>query len=473
MAERLYQSEGLRLPDSPAGRLPLASRSVGYEWLVTGLGRPTGLAAEAAAVLLNLLLLGGCLLWLRRAVPERAWFVALIFGSFSLVEVFAYPRPESAFLFGVLWLSTVLTRYLAAEGGRSRLLSLLAAVLWLFLMRPTGLFAVGVLEVAGAYLFLAGRPQPALQLWGLALVALLMVGVYLYASLPALGYITGPSRAASALPLGHLLQQLLITLTDEFFVMAAYAPTRSYALAVGAQLLLMAAAAWRAQAARPWPAFRPTDGLAVVWLVTGIIYLLVLLVLRWQYATEPLDFRSLSPFTLLVGLALLHYMASPARPVLYARVRPFVMALFVLSLASAAWPRTWSLASGSGVGLYAQLNAVGRAPQLVGAASGHVEGLVGRVEQEVCCPSRWADNAHFERASQGHQHLRYGQCRTADIFAARGHVPAYLTHGKGQVTHHLGDGEQASGGVPHGLQRHQVGNFRTRRIGQHKTEFNP
>ena len=120
VAENLLSGKGLVRPNNypfskSTGDVYFAVWPAGYPVSIAALSFITNLPVLVSSKIVNLLFLGFTFLLLYKKMGRYAWFTALYFCSFGLLEVYSYTWSEGAFLFFILALAFILNKDLGKD----------------------------------------------------------------------------------------------------------------------------------------------------------------------------------------------------------------------------------------------------------------------------------------------------------------------------------------------------------------------
>lgn len=304
---------------------------VGYPTLIAAAAFLTGFSPFWASKLLNVLILGGIFLVLRRWCGADAWKPALLFTSGSLIDVFSTTWSEVPFLLILLLFVRQLHRWerrpTLAVGG------LLLLTGWgLFVFRYVGGFAFIVTGLWGVRRWWLGERRSAA---GLLLVTI--VGVTGALAYFAMNYYVGGTWSGGQRlypeqeTWPYFLSGLVRAVVGEWVIPKVYAanlPLVSWLrqpFLVQSVLLIWAGWRVRRRDIRPF-SLRPGAMILTMWGVAAV-YFVVIVAARRLSPFDPLGARMFSPATLLFGVGLLWHLAECPR--LWRAVRAPVLLLFL------------------------------------------------------------------------------------------------------------------------------------------------
>src|SRR5688572_28640200 len=120
VAENLLSGKGLVRPNNypfskSTGDVYFAVWPAGYPITIAALSFLTNLPALISSKIVNLLFLGFTFILLYKKLGKYAWFPALYFCSFGVLEVYSYTWSEGAFLFFIIALAFILVQDIEKE----------------------------------------------------------------------------------------------------------------------------------------------------------------------------------------------------------------------------------------------------------------------------------------------------------------------------------------------------------------------
>lgn len=340
VAENLLNGKGLVRPNNypfsrSTGDVYFAVWPAGYPVLIAGLSFITGFSLLVSSKILNLLFLGFTFILLYRWLGRQAWFPALYFCAFGMLEVYSYTWSEAAFLFFLVWLGFLLQRQLQHQHYDTErnwhFVPLTFCLIGLFLFRYAGL--IYFFLVAGFMLWYTLRKNYRLAANYFVALALAssFVLAYLYYNYLQTGYFTGGERIfPEQETFGFFLLVLLKGLANQFFLARNYYfYNYSDNLFVALMVLQLAVCSllFLNRKYLTKPLFDPK---ARTLLLLGGFYLLSIIVLRKLSPFDKFDYRILAPFGVPVFLALFHTVSTQQN--FFRKTGKWIVAFMLLSL---------------------------------------------------------------------------------------------------------------------------------------------
>ena len=337
-AENLLNHKGLVRPNNypfskSTGDVYFAVWPAGYPVLIAGLSFLTKLPVLVSSKLVNLLFLGFTFMLLHKWLGKIAWFPALYFCSFGMLEVYSYTWSESAFLFFVIWLGYILQQnhQQIFSPGKWQFLPLTLCLVGLFLFRYAGL--VYFFLIFGFMLWYGLRKNYRLALHYFAALALssTFVLAYLFYNYYQTGFYTGGARIfPEQESLSYFFEVLFKGLANQFFLARNYYfygyTDYLFSALLLAQLVVCGLLIYNRKLLT-----KPTfDAKATTLLLLGGFYLVAIIVLRKLSPFDKFDYRILAPFGMPVFLALFYTVSR--HPVFFRKTCKWVVAFMLLSL---------------------------------------------------------------------------------------------------------------------------------------------
>lgn len=342
-AENLKAGKGLVSPkwhdfpfDEHSKEYPFSVWAGGYPALICITSILTTASAFLASKLVNLIFLGLIFILLARWMKNYAWFVALYFCSFGMLEVFSYTWSEGPFLYFVLLLCYLIHKDCSRVAPHRYLfLQLFGCLSALFLLRYAGLiyfFFVALYLIWHFY----SKDKARTRHYFLALVMSSIVAIaYLSINKYLTGHYTGGERIFPDAESGqYIFIKLLQGLFNEFAISRNYYFSGYFdALFIGlilTQLLLLLFII--KQIRRYNVKLGGTAFIKSPLVQAGIFYLILIVVLRKYSPFDIFNYRILAPFSLPVFIYLFGKLAQYYNRPFYHQVYPWITAFMLLSL---------------------------------------------------------------------------------------------------------------------------------------------
>ncbi len=328
----------LHATNTPSVRIPFTAWPIGYPVLIYLMSKAIHLDVFWAGKAVNLLFIGLSFLLLRQINRQSSYIIASIYGAFTILEVSSYTWSESIFMFGLLCFIYAAENIYSAPNKLKNFLLLLCATLFMFLIRYIGIVAVGAIGLAVLFFWRSKEYKTSLRLLYVLLVACLLIGIYLFRNYLLIGHPTGIPRLTKEMEgPGEIAMMVLKGLGGELFLIRRYyfngLPDWLTLTAAGVHLLVLYLIYSNLRKHKEiWPEIKKNYFSHLSLIMAGL-YLFLLIVLRSISQFDPTNYRLLSPFTFLVLIGAVHYVA--ALPDLYPNIRKakhYLLLLFVFSL---------------------------------------------------------------------------------------------------------------------------------------------
>lgn len=308
MAENLLAGNGMTTPNYVPGMSTyFATWPVGYPVLIAIVSLLTGLGVFWSSKLVNIIVFGFCLLLIKRLFKQRAPIIAMVFFLSTFSTIFVYTWSEVPFLLGMLWLVYGLTRYIETNRIYYAMQLLLAAVL-MFFMRYIGLIGAGIIGLLGFYYLFRKQWKNMITCWVAGGIPLLIAGVYLLLNYRGTGFPTGMERIPKTETTTEFLTMLWQAVIAEFNMLATtsdiYGILSTVIIIIGFILFIRPK-----HVKRLFLMDRKQFLVPGLFLLTGAIYFIAIVYMRWTAYFDPFNFRLLSPATFMTGLAIMSWIS--------------------------------------------------------------------------------------------------------------------------------------------------------------------
>lgn len=279
----------------------------GYPTLIASFSLIPGLNVVWASKILNISLLGVSLIIVRFLFSLNGHLLgaSFIFGSY--ITIYSFTWSEAPFITFLLaycyFLSKLISNIHAATFFN--FFGIVATSIGLFLSRYVGFFSL----FGFAFIGLVAIHRKDMPLFGksalFGIFSFIMMAGYLFINYKVTGHITGIERISARESSMELLQALLFAFSQEIVLPFAHMkPTWHYLIFVIPQIILCALILFVFWANyKHWREKVSATHISLI--VTGVVYLMCIIYLRWISAFDMYNFRLLAPGTLLIGLALL------------------------------------------------------------------------------------------------------------------------------------------------------------------------
>lgn len=283
---------------------------VGYPTMIFLIAKISGLSVFWSSKFLNIGILLLTFFLLKKLFNKHAYIYALILFASTFIETFTYTWSEVPFLFGCLWLTTSLYSFTFSTNKNIWLVNITFSALFLLLSRYIGLFSVGVIGLVTLYFLYKKDFKNAIKL----LVSLSIVSIsslaYLFMNYVQTGYATGIARTPSdesALDLLKMLVKAVLTEVNVLFL-SIQSVNNSFFILTTILLLIFFVASLFTSLLNVKNSItdsaRENKSLWIFFLVTGTVYFLSIVYLRWTSTFDDFNYRLLGPATMLFLLML-------------------------------------------------------------------------------------------------------------------------------------------------------------------------
>lgn len=262
-----------------------------------------------ASKLVNIIFIGLSLILLRISFKQNAYIYGSLFLMAAYIRIFTSTYSEAPFIFGLIWLSLSMHRFVLDENSRGLMGTIFLSALFLFLTRYVGAIGFALTGVLAVYYLSKRKYKVFAQLALLSLLGVLIVGLYLYHNYARTGYPTGMPRIPSPESSLELLTWLVLAVFKSLnLAMARVSGSEMIffamcfvQLAVFSYFVIKDRKYWRfannEKKVQPWQAL----------LIVGGAYLASIIAMRWVKHFAVFNTRLLGPGFLLLFMALINY----------------------------------------------------------------------------------------------------------------------------------------------------------------------
>jgi hypothetical protein len=298
---------------------------LGYPLSIAATGLVFNLTPFWASKLLNLILLAAAFLALKGLFGRDDWVAALFFLSGSMISVFSHTWSEGMFITAELFFILSLVKFSNSYQLRYAIYILLSMVA-LFLVRYIGVFVLIVIAINCSTLLYQKDYRRMLTLTVISGLFFAVVAAYLYNNHRLTGYLTGVPKSAASETTSALIIALAKQQVVEFNFVYSFLPHNPIDIGIFLLVLIAPVAItiyWLKLREQIAPDSGATDsgaidggaqvitdvqGRANQWryfLLTGMVYWVVLVSLRFVTQFDLFNHRLLAPASILFYLALL------------------------------------------------------------------------------------------------------------------------------------------------------------------------
>ena len=343
VADNLKAGKGLVAPDYQ--RPPFTEQvkesyfiqwPAGYPLLIAGVSLLTGTSSFWASKIVNLLFLGLLFLLLYKWYGALAWFPALYFCSYSMLEIYSYTWSEGPFLFFVLLLCYLIYKQHSYPYQTSTfILALSGCLASLFLLRYAGIFYFVFAAAFLVYYLYRKNYKKSLQYFTALGLALVVVLLYCWNNKQKTGYYTGlHSVYLEPKSLSFFIKMMVAALMNEITIIRNYYFKGDADYLYLALLLLefgLIIYLFKKRETIKWPSLSRVNATSVLFL-GGMVYLVLLCMLWINKPFGPIDYRFLSPFSAPMFIAILGALTRKENEVFFQQTYRWITAFFLLSL---------------------------------------------------------------------------------------------------------------------------------------------
>ena len=350
----LLRGEGLtrRVDPFTGEREFFAMWPPGYPLLISFVAGISGLGVFWSSKVVNMLCIGLTLLLLRMVFRKEAWIYGLLLCSADFIEIYSYSWSESPFVFGMLWFAAALFFFAGNDDRGLLLLNVFASMVFLFFCRYIGAFSVLAALVFCLFLSMEGNYRGALRLGGVVLAAAAAMGWYLRLNYLRTGFATGIRRIAAPETHLQLLRDLLVSqvhglnlLISSIFMGRIYVWAWKVMLAAVCLLLPLTFFFFFCSREREGREIAPAADdfrlLRRILLIAGSVYLVSIVLIRWNRFFDRFDVRFFLPGYFLLALALVNYLRHRAGGRFWTATRKSLALVALISLVLNVAVESW------------------------------------------------------------------------------------------------------------------------------------
>lgn len=314
----------------------LAVWPIGYPLFIAVAGIIFSIPVFTASKVVNILFLGLCFLQFRNLNQEKGYILALLFCSFTFLEVFSYTWSEGPFLFFILWFVNSLFNYLQNQNKSIYIFYLFFSSLFLFLTRYIGGFSLIVLSILFCLFIFKKEYKPAVHLLTIIYIHSCLLGLYLLINYFQTGYITGGERIyLDRESLGLYSWYLFVGLFNELFIIKNYywrgEPITHFFVTALIQFSFLGKIYFSYLKGKVYISTRDLS-LELLYTIVGVIYLILLILVRLVSPFDEFDYRLLAPFTLCMYTAILLLIIKLEQSKNIEGIYQYIILLFAFSL---------------------------------------------------------------------------------------------------------------------------------------------
>ena len=342
LAQNIVNGYGLSVPLESGDvyeRSLFSSWPIGYSTLIAFTAKVTSLSVFLSSKILNLFFIALILLIFRKLFSSSASLYALIFLFSSYLEIYSFTWSETGFIFGLVLFSYSLYEFLnRSDKLLVPSITLLFSIIFLFLIRYIGIFAIGILGLLIIYFLLdiKNYKKKILILFTISVTSIFLFCSYLYFNFLETGLLTGRSRGFA--PESNLeLFLTLITAVLAEITIPVYHPRLTYiAPLLLLQLLVFGIVIYRNKVGL---IFRPNNqdlisnkfSITNVFFAVGFAYICCIVIVRWIFYFNEYSFRILGPGTFLLFISLISLIKNKFSEDFFSDFKKAIIFLSILS----------------------------------------------------------------------------------------------------------------------------------------------
>jgi hypothetical protein len=288
---------------------PFAVWPIGYPTLIAIVSYLTGLSVFWASKVLNIFLIGLIFLLLRKYYKKDTYLIALLFTWGSYIYLYFYTWSESFFIFSLILFSVSVYEFIKAEKPKiQNYIFIFLSALLLYFSRYIGAFGFGIVGLLGIFFLVLNKNKKGLGLVVLSFLGLIIVVLNLYINYKLTGYPTGMPRIKSPETNLELFYELIKALFYEIIIPFHSGGWKAiFVFIIQVTVFLIGYKLYGLNNAdiRLRNMFNDKYLLEIIFIVLGLIYLVIIVLMRWLFQFDTFNFRLLSPATILVYMGVL------------------------------------------------------------------------------------------------------------------------------------------------------------------------
>jgi hypothetical protein len=326
LAQNLLDGKGFSYYQSwnSVNKMHFAVWPVGYPLLIYTTSKLTGLSVFWASKLTNILLIALIIKILQKYFKKNTYLYSLILLFHSYITIFTFTWSETAFIFGLFWFSTCLFEFI---NHKTRILSsdlikitssLLLSSLFLFISRYIGFFSIIVIGIFIIYFSIFKRTS--LKFWLLILIisinTFFIIG-YFYHNYLETGFTSGMPRIPAPESDLYLFKSLISAILCEFALVTSNSKIGFLSICIGLCISMAVVFRYREKIINTR---NSNDQLKIpipmpfILLLTGIIYEMTLIFLRWRTHFDDFSFRLIAPGGVLIFISSINLLELRIKP---------------------------------------------------------------------------------------------------------------------------------------------------------------
>lgn len=305
LAQNLLDGKGFYRVDllRPDGIDRILHWPYGYPVLIFIVAKITTLSVYLSSKLLNIILIASILLLFRKLFKEKAYWFGFILMFYSIIEIYTETWSEGAFIVGLLWFCFSIYYYLYVKENLASLINILLSGLFLFMIRYIGIFCFTVTGLLANY-YLYKRNYPSFLKFSIITLILggFTVSFSYFNHIITFGHSFEISTFIPPVPKLEIIKNLINAQIHEliFFRGTSFGNHIFQFLIILIELGLVVFLIFKAIKKETSP---KENGLWRVFLLTGIMYWLILFLIIFSNPFEGFSNRLLGPSSFLLFLS--------------------------------------------------------------------------------------------------------------------------------------------------------------------------
>ena len=339
VADNILEGKGLLVPetypfDKKAREVYFAMWPAGYPAMIALVSSLAGISTLVASKIVNIIFLGLIFFLLWEWGREYAWFPALYFCSFGMLEVYSYTWTEGPFLFFVLYLCHLIHKAIHGKFSQYFFCKLAICLLSLFLLRYAGLIYFFFTGAVLLYFLLKKDRSVSRHFFlGLLLASFVVVG-YFFWNHQETGYFTGGNRFTSDIAFVDFLLLLIQGFLNEIFIIRNYyfSGYTDYLFLVLLFLQLVLFTYLFSQRRYLFKPFPDWGSISALVLCAGLFYLPFIILLSYVFYFDPFNYRILAPFSMPIFVGILLVLTHQENRKYFEKTSKWIAAFMLISL---------------------------------------------------------------------------------------------------------------------------------------------
>jgi len=284
---------------------------IGYPTLIFAAAKISRLNVVFASKIVNLLAIGLSLIIFRKLFGKQAWIYGTVFFIGNIFSIFCNTLAEGPLIFCLIWLCFGLVQFDRTKKNHY-LTHIFLAALMAFFIRYIGIFSLCILLGTGLYYFTSHQKKESCKIFSVFILSGLSMGLFLYYNYSQTGFISGTIRLSATETPTELILMYGKALIRELNLI--YSNINYGFNAFNFKLLIISFVvemviflAIFSPKLKIQPRNDKLDICFYLFIGTGLIYLILIGMIRWKFKLDPLGSRFMAPFTSMIYLALISW----------------------------------------------------------------------------------------------------------------------------------------------------------------------